>query len=136
MAISSAAIQARPPTFDDETRRRLAKMCLRLLELWGLNRRQQAIVLGLSPDTRSTLRRFAQGAPLPDQRDILDRAGHLMGIIQSLELLFPENPELIAAWALTRDHALGGATPYEIVEQEGVAGLRDLRAYLDYLRGR
>jgi hypothetical protein len=136
MAVSSATICPGPSGFDADTRRRLAKMCLRLLELWGLNRRQQAIMLGLSPETRSTLRRFAQGAPLPDQRDILDRAGHLMGILKSLELLFPENPELVETWATTRDRALGGATPYEIVAAEGVAGLRDLRAYLDYLRGR
>ena len=135
MAATSLATNI-PPSFDDDTRRRLAKMCVRLLELWRLDRRQQAIMLGLSPDTRSTLRRLAQGAPLPDQRDILDRAGHLMGILKSLELLFPENPELIEAWALTPDTALGGVTPYDLVAREGVAGLRDVRAYLDHLRGR
>lgn len=124
-----------PPDFSRETRARLAKMCVRLLELWGLDRRQQAVMLGLSPRTRSTLRRLGRGEPLPDQRDILDRAGHLMGITKSLELLFPQNPELIEAWATTRDRALGGRTPYEVVEQEGLTGLRDLRAYLDHLRG-
>lgn len=134
--MEAVALHSSAAHLDEPTRCRLAKLCLRLLALWQLNRRQQAIMLGLSPDTRSTLRRFEQGAPLPNQRDILDRAGHLMGILKSLELLFPENPELVDAWALTRDRALGGATPYEIVEQEGVAGLRDLRAYLDYLRGR
>lgn len=121
---------------DEESRGRLAKLCVRLLKLWGLDRRQQAIMLGLSPDTRSTLARFEQGAPLPNQRDILDRAGHLMGILDALEILFPDNPELVDAWATTRDAALDGATPFEIVDREGVAGLRDLRAYLEYLKGR
>lgn len=134
--MEAVTFNATATPFDEPTRCRLARLCLRLLTLWQLTRRQQAIMLGLSPDTRSTLRRFEQGAPLPNQRDILDRAGHLMGILKSLELLFPENPELVDAWALTRDQALGGATPYDIVEREGVAGLRDLRAYLDYLRGR
>ena len=101
----------------------LAKMCVRLLELWRLERRQQAVMLGLSPRTRSTLRNYANGTPLPDQRDILDRAGHLMGIIKSLEILFPDNPELIEAWATTPDRALGGLTPYQVVEQEGLAGV-------------
>lgn len=122
--------------YDREQRGRLAKMCMRLLEIWNLDRRQQATMLGVSVKTRSTLHKFAQGSPLPDQRDILDRAGHLMGIAKSLELLFPHNPELVAAWATTPDAALGGRTPYEIVEADGLAGLRDVRAYLDYLRGR
>lgn len=108
---------------------------MRLLEIWTLDRRQQAVMLGVSAQTRSTLRKFAQGSPLPDQRDILDRAGHLMGIYKSLELLFPHNPELVAAWATTPDRALGGYTPYEMVEAEGLVGLRDVRAYLDHLRG-
>ena len=124
-----------PDGISRKERASLAKMCVRLLELWGLDRRQQAVMLGLSPRTRSTLRNYANGTPLPEQRDILDRAGHLMGIIKSLELLFPENPELIEAWASTPDQALGGLTPYQMVAREGLAGLRDLRAYLDYLRG-
>lgn len=118
-----------------EERARLARMCVRLLDLWGLDRRQQAVMLGVSPRTRSTLRNYERGTPLPDQRDILDRAGHLMGILKSLEILFPHNPELVDAWATRPDAALGGLTPYEVVEREGLAGLRDLRAYLDYLRG-
>lgn len=122
-------------TYSKDERASLAKMSVRLLELWRLDRRQQAIMLGLSPRTRSTLLKYAQGTPLPDQRDMLDRAGHLMGILKSLEILFPENPELIKAWATTPDKALGGLTPYQLVEKEGLTGLRDLRAYLDYLRG-
>jgi len=124
-----------PEEVSKQERVSLARMCVRLLELWGLDRRQQAVMLGLSPRTRSTLRNYANGSPLPDQRDILDRAGHLMGIFKSLEILFPDNPELIEAWATTPDRAIGGLTPYQMVEQEGLAGLRDLRAYLDYLRG-
>lgn len=123
------------PDANSKERTSLAKMCVRLLELWDLDRRQQAVMLGLSPRTRSTLRNYAKGTPLPDQRDILDRAGHLMGIIKSLEILFPANPELIESWATTPDRMLAGLTPYEVVEREGLAGLRDLRAYLDHLRG-
>lgn len=132
---STVVAQAAPEGISQQERASLARMCVRLLELWGLDRRQQAVMLGLSPRTRSTLRNYANGTPLPDQRDILDRAGHLMGIIKSLEILFPDNPELIEAWATTPDKALGGLMPYEVVAQEGLAGLRDLRAYLDYLRG-
>lgn len=132
---TAAAERATHDGVTREERARLARMCVRLLDLWGLDRRQQAVMLGVSPRTRSTLRNYEQGSPLPDQRDILDRAGHLMGILKSLGILFPHNPELVDAWATTPDEALGGLTPYEVVEREGLAGLRDLRAYLDYLRG-
>lgn len=132
---STVVTHAAPEGISQRERASLARMCVRLLELWRLDRRQQAVMLGLSPRTRSTLRNYAHGTPLPDQRDILDRAGHLMGIIKSLEILFPDNPELIEAWATTPDQALGGLTPYQMVAREGLAGLRDLRAYLDYLRG-
>src|SRR6185295_12949705 len=75
-------------------RTRLAAMVTKLLEVWQLAPAEQAQVLGLSSGSRSTLGRYRNGEPLADSRDLLDRAGHLLGIHKSLRLLFPHDRDL------------------------------------------
>ena len=69
-------------------------MVTQLFELWRLSVGEQAALLGLSADNRSTLARYRKGDPLADSRDLLDRAGHLLGIHKSLRILFPHDREL------------------------------------------
>lgn len=118
-----------------EARERLARMVAQLLEHWGLTTAEQAALLGLSPDNRSTLARYRQGAPLADSRDLLDRAGHLLGIHKSLRIIFPQDRDLAYRWMATPNRRLG-ARPVDVVLEHGFEGLLALRRYLDFERGR
>jgi len=115
-------------------RARLAAMVTRLLEHWQLTNVEQAAVLGISPGSRSTLARYRSGEPLADNRDLLDRAGHLLGIHKSLRLLFPHDRDLAYRWMTAPNRRLG-ARPVDIVAVHGFEGLLAVRRYLDYQRG-
>jgi transcriptional regulator with XRE-family HTH domain len=116
-------------------RARLAVMLTTLLEHWGLTAAEQAEVLGLSTGSRSTLGRYRNGEPLADNRDLLDRAGHLLGIHKSLRLLFPHDRDLAYRW-MTQPNLRLGRRPVDVVLEQGFEGLLAVRRYLDFERGR
>ncbi len=117
------------------SRGRLAAMVTRLLDNWHLSATEQAIVLGLSGASRSTLTRYRKGEPLADSRDLLERAGHLLGIHKSLRMLFPHDRDLAYRW-MTQVNSRIGARPVDLVIERGFEGLLVLRRYLDFQRGR
>ncbi len=117
-----------------EARGRLAAMVMRLLEHWRLSAAEQADVLGLSTGSRSTLGRYRSGEPLADNRDLLDRAGHLLGIHKSLRLLFPHDRDLVYRW-MTQPNRRLGARPVDLILEHGFEGLLAIRRYLDFQRG-
>ncbi len=117
-----------------ETRERLARMVTRLFDLWQVSVAEQAALLGLSADNRSTLARYRKGDPLADSRDLLDRVGHLLGIHKSLRILFPHDRDLAYRWMTTPNRRFG-SRPVDVVVQRGFEGLLALRRYLDFERG-
>ena len=116
-------------------RSRLAAMVTQLLERWQLSAAEQAQVLGLSGASRSTLARYRGGEPLADNRDLLDRAGHLLGIHKSLRMLFPHDRDLAYRW-MTQMNLRFGGRPVDLVIAHGFEGLLAVRRYLDFQRGR
>jgi hypothetical protein len=117
-----------------EARARLATIVTRLLEHWRLTSAEEAEVLGLSAGSRSTVARYRSGEPLADNRDLLDRAGHLLGIHKSLRLLFPRDLALAYRW-MTEPNRRLGARPVDLVIWHGFEGLLAVRRYLDFQRG-
>lgn len=117
-----------------EARSRLAAMVVRLFDHWSLSTVEQAEVLGLSAGSRSTLARYRNGEPLADSRDLLDRAGHLLGIHKSLRVLFPHDRDLAYRW-MTQPNRRFGARPVDVVIEHGFEGLLAVRRYLDFQRG-
>lgn len=117
-----------------EARVRLALMVTKLLDHWRLSAAEQAELLGLSAASRSTLARYRNGEPLADSRDLLDRAGHLLGIHESLRLLFPHDRDLAYRWMTQPNRRLGGR-PVDLVIERGFEGLLAVRRYLDFQSG-
>ena len=94
----------------------------------------QSALLGLSASSRSTLSRYRSGEPLADSRDLIDRAGHLLGIHKSLRILFPHDRDLAYRWMGTPNVRFG-TRPVDVVVVHGFEGLLALRRYLDFQRG-
>jgi hypothetical protein len=132
-AVARKRVAVNPASRD--ARSRLAAMVTRLLDLWGLAAAEQAEVLGLSAGSRSTVVRYRGGEPLADSRDLLDRAGHLLGIHKSLRLLFPHDRDLAYRW-MTQPNRHLGARPVDLIRERGFEGLLAVRRYLDFQRGR
>ncbi len=125
------------PTIDvgsRDARSRLAAMVTKLLDHWNLTAVEQSTLLGLSTTSRSTLARYREGEPLADSRDLLDRAGHLLGIHKSLRILFPYDRDLAYGW-MTQFNRRLGARPVDLIAERGFEGLLAVRRYLDFQRG-
>ena len=117
-----------------DARARLARMIVQLLDHWALSTAEQSALLGLSAGSRSTLSRYRAGEPLADSRDLIDRAGHLLGIHKSLRILFPHDRDLAYRWMSTPNIRFG-TRPVDVVVTHGFEGLLALRRYLDFQRG-
>ena len=118
-----------------ESRAALARMVAKLLDYWQLGAADQAVLLGLSGQSRSTLARYRRGEPLADNADLLARAGHLLGIHKALRILFPHDRDLAYRWVSAPNRRFGERAPLEVMKQ-GYEGLLAVRRYLDFERGR
>ncbi len=115
---------------------KLAAIITRLFDHWGLDKAERLALLGLSENARMTLTRYREGKPLGKNRDLLDRASHLLGIHKSLRILFPHNRDLAYQWPKSPNKRLQNMSPVEFVRQEGFEGLAAVRRMLDVERGR
>ena len=117
-------------------RERLAKLVVALLDHWQLRLPDQAALLGLSAQSRSTIARYRKGEPFADSADLIARAGHLLGIHKALRILFPHDRGLAYRWVSAPNRRFGGATPLDIMKKHGYEGILAVRRYLDFERGR
>ena len=117
------------------SRERLARMVVSLLDHWKLSPNDQAVLLGLSTQSRSTIARYRRGEPLADSADLLARAGHLLGIHKALRILFPHDRDLAYRWVSTPNRRFG-TSPLEVMKRHGYEGILAVRRYLDFERGR
>jgi hypothetical protein len=117
------------------SRERLARMVVVLLDHWKLAPNDQAVLLGLSTQSRSTIARYRRGEPLADSVDLLARAGHLLGIHKALRILFPHDRDLAYQWVSAPNRRFG-ISPLEMMKRHGYEGILAVRRYLDFERGR
>lgn len=109
----------------------LARMVMHVFRRWRLSNEEQFSMLGLTPSNQAVLNRYRRGKPLGSNRDLLDRAGHIIAIHKSLRLIFPQNRDAAYSWMTRRNLAFKGITPVELVKNYGFTGLLMVRAYLD-----
>ena len=117
------------------SRERLARMVVSLLDHWNLAPNDQAVLLGLSAQSRSTIARYRRGEPFADSADLLARAGHLLGIHKALRILFPHDRDLAYRWVSTPNRRFG-TSPLDMMKRHGYEGILAVRRYLDFERGR
>jgi len=113
----------------------LARMIVKLFNLWDISTSDQAALLGLASSSRSTLARYRKGGALDDNVDLIGRVGHLLGIHKALRIIFPHNRDLAYRWVCTPNRRFDGKSPVEIM-RDGYEGLLAVRRYLDFERGR
>lgn len=119
----------------DKDRGRATRMVMNLLDHWDLPNKEQLSLLGLSKENRAALSKYRDGHSIANDRDKLERLGLLLSIHKSLRLLFPNNRELVYGWIKQPNRAFHGASPVQVIDQYGMAGLYMVRAYLDRQRG-
>jgi hypothetical protein len=113
-------------------RKQQTQMLMKLFEHWKLTYKQQAIVLGLSPNTETSIHRYKNGKQyLPLFRDIQDRIQHLLTIHKYLRRAYPINKNLAYQWITTPNMDFNRQSPLEMICQEGYMGLVKIKQYLE-----
>lgn len=123
------------PEFDEEQSIRLTKMIMRLFEHWQLTYEQQAILLGLSTNTRSSINRYKKGTShIRLNQDTYDRITFFLSIHKSLRALFPMNLDLAYKWIKEPNLHFDHKAPIQIIAEEGFLGLVKVHDYLENVK--
>jgi len=115
----------------------LAKAVMSLFKHWELTQESQCALLGISSSSRKKLKEMESGKTgIPTGRDAQERVGYLLSIHKGLRLLYPKNKEICYGWVSMRNDMFSGATPLEVMLENGYLGLAKVSRYLDMSRGR
>jgi hypothetical protein len=115
----------------DEERIRLAELVMSIFEEWHLDPVQQLSLLGLPEDTKPReLTRYRRGTPFPQEEALLTRAKHVLGIQESLHVVFPLNPQMPIFWLNNRNRYFKAA-PLHVMLEEGLPGMNRVWRHLD-----
>jgi hypothetical protein len=121
------------PLLTQLERKQQTQMIMQLFKHWQLTAKQQAVALGLSPNTETSIYNYKNGNNfLPLYRDLQDRLGHYFAIHQYLRRAYPFNKELVYRWILTPNADFNLRTPFDVIQQEGYMGLVKIRSYLEF----
>jgi hypothetical protein len=114
-------------------RKQQTEMIMQLFKLWQLTARQQAIALGLSPNTETSIYNYKNGSnSLPLYRDLQDRVVHFLAIHKFLRQAYAFNKELAYRWMTTANADFDFQTPFDVIQREGYLGLVKIRSYLEF----
>ena len=110
-----------PELHSVDGRRAVAEVTVALLDRWDLDEGQEKILLGTEE-----VAPYREGEPLPDNPDVLTRAGQLVAIDRALRKRFPNDPMMRDNWVKFPNPALGDFTPL-LVMFGGTDGLERVR---------
>jgi uncharacterized protein (DUF2384 family) len=114
-----------------DERRTALEVFARLADTWGLTSDQQIALLG--HPARSTFFKWKKdGGSLP--ADTHERLSHIFSIFKALEILLPDAREA-DAWMRRPNRVFSGESPLDHAIAGGLAGLYEVRRYLDAQRG-
>jgi hypothetical protein len=116
---------------DQSERTTLASLTMNILEEWRIAPEDQLKLLGFPEDTKPRhLSKYKNGEPFPDDENILKHAKHLLGIQESLHIVFALNRNMPSFWLKNRNKVLKGI-PLQIMLDEGLGGMFRVWRYLD-----
>lgn len=114
-----------------EKRIRIAKMVMRLFQLWQLQPADQLSLLGLSSGSKSSLHRYRSGHPVANRKGLIHRICFLFSMHKALNLLFHCDKDLVYRWITSSNTTLDGRTPLEVMK-EGIDGMKRVDHYLNF----
>lgn len=116
-----------PEVKDMETRRALTVAVLALFASWQLHEVNQAELLGLRD-----ISGLRTGEPLPEDAEVLERAGHLLAIGRALRKAYPKQLSKRTNWISSPHEKLFGATPLQYMLAGDVETIRRIRTLAEH----
>lgn len=125
---------------DEKVWRLLSKVFWNFITFYGLKQGDAAGLLGLSSESRKTLKSFEEENKVPRSEDTALRIIQLVSIHKNLMLLYPHNEEVIKSWMKSPQTFLKGLTPIEFILRGPGLGpftrIFEVRRILDQIRVR
>lgn len=126
-----------PAEVNKESAQVLGKSFWKLVQLYGFNREEQAILLGVNPEYRQRLVSMEKQGLVPIDPDKFQRVGNLLGIHKNLRIMFPHNRELVYSWMRTPREMFQGKSAIGFIKDDPVnsfARIFTVRRVLDQIR--
>ncbi len=118
--------------FDEAARMDMARLIMEMFGQWQLSLEDQHTLLAL-PDTvrKRQIYKLGEDIPLPDDRYVLERAEHLLGIADALCTYFPNSRQARSRFIRSHSKKFRKRTPLQIMMDDGLSGLIRIRSHLD-----
>jgi hypothetical protein len=117
---------------NEENRIELARIVMELLDNWGLSNAEKHNILDFPDSSRiRSMGQYANGKPLPDNSNVLERVEHLVGIADALRTSYPLNERMPAFWLNKTNKRFGNRTPMNCMLEDGLDGIVSVRIHLD-----
>ncbi len=115
----------------EEERVQLTQGVLGLLDDWGINGKDQLLLLGLNDAPAREIRQLRENRPLPDIPDVMLRVEHLICIADALRTTYPFSRHMGKLWMNKPNRKFRQRTPAATMVEDGIVGLISVRSYLD-----
>lgn len=110
----------------------LTRSIMSILDSWGLSGEALMSVLDLPEGTpKRALRKYRDNTPFPDTEQVYERLEHIIGIADALRTTYPHNPPMGILWLQQKNRQFQGRIPLQIILDDGLQGLMEVRAHLD-----
>lgn len=115
----------------DDERAALAQLALEILSEWKVTPTESLALLGMPEGTKPReLSQYKRGTPFPQDETIISHAEHILGIQESLHVVYPMNRNMPLFWLTHRNKPLGGI-PLKIMLDDGLHGMGRVWGILD-----
>lgn len=110
----------------------LTKKVMTMLDDWGVSHENKILLLDLPPEIKTrNMRRFYIDRPLPENKQVIQRLEHLLGIADAIRTSYPRNGEMAAFWLNKKNQRFENKTPLDFMLQGGTQQVIAIRAHLD-----
>lgn len=110
----------------------ITRHIMRVLDEWKLPSKDIIKLLQLPKKVRlRNLDRYRDGEAFPVSEETLERIEHIAGIADALRTSFPRNAHMGIVWMQTPHRRFQNQPPLTILSEQGLNGLRLVRAELD-----
>ena len=123
------------PILDEENANLLGKNFFKICEEFNIPPKDQVVILG-QKHTR-TIQNWKKENTIGQTWDVFNRVSLLLGIVKSLNVIYPRNPEVVNNWIHQKRNIFKGKSALEILTEDpmqGHAALFTVRRVLDMYR--
>ena len=124
-------------TYTDEEMSSISQAVMQYIDSWKLSNEETISILGLDPKTRTRhLQHYRSGEKvLPQEREIMQRVDHIVGIADALRTTFPFSDQMRLMWLRKPHRRFRKNTPLAVILEKGLNGLMKVRIEVDCAYG-